>query len=74
MDINDSFFAIRLIIRYGNTASKVFALLAALLTGFFLWADYSWWGVFAALPVAALVFLLVKSYVELINIVFHMLN
>ncbi|MCK9505306.1 MAG: hypothetical protein M0Q95_14130 [Porticoccaceae bacterium] len=72
--LDDSFFALRLIMRHGVVASIVFGVVACLVSGFLFWGHIQWFAIIPALIIGALVFILCKSYVELINVVFHMLN
>jgi hypothetical protein len=72
--VEDSFFALRLIIRHGGLASVVFGVAACLISGFLFWGSIGWFAIIPALIIGALIFILCKSYVELVNVVFHMLN
>ncbi|NMF96418.1 hypothetical protein GPA27_03285 [Aromatoleum toluolicum] len=70
----DSFFAIRLILRYGTAAAVVLAVLCAVGGAFLFWPIIGWFAAPAALFAGGLTFLLCKSYVELVTIVFQMVN
>jgi len=72
--MEDSFFALRLIMRHGFLASIVFGVAACLISAFLFWSYIQWFAIIPGLIIGALVFILCKSYVELINVVFHMLN
>lgn len=69
-----SFFAIRLILKYGNIASIVIAVLAAIMANYLSWEITSWFSIPIGVLVGCLVGIICRSYVEIIYIVFHMLN
>jgi hypothetical protein len=70
----DHFLAVRWILRYGFAASILLALGTGAMMAIWLWPT---WGLLA-LPVAlvatVLTFVLCKSYVEMVGIVFQMVN
>ena len=72
--MQDSFFAIRLILRYGNIAAIIFALMGALVSGCVACGYVSWFAFLIAPVAGGLIYILCKSYVELMYVVFHMLN
>lgn len=70
----DRFPALRLILRYGRLAAAVLSLLVTVATVYLLWPPL---GVFALLTmpfVLPFVYYLVKSYVELVQIVTEMVH
>lgn len=72
--MEESYFAIRLILRYGNLGSIILGVLAALMACYFLWEYTSWLSLIIGLFTGSLVAILCRSYVELMYIVFHMLH
>jgi len=72
--MSDSFFAIRLILRFGTAGAAVLAALVCVGTGLLLWSMIGWPALLTAPLVGGLVFLLCKSYVELVSIVFSMVH
>ena len=72
--MKDPYYAIRLIRRHGGVGSVV---LAALMTGtaaIRLWSATGWFSVIPALVAGSITFLLLRSYVELVSLVFEKLN
>ncbi|MCK9283276.1 MAG: hypothetical protein M0P39_03235 [Rhodocyclaceae bacterium] len=70
----DRFPALRLILRFGGTAAIILAvLIGAGITGL-LWSMLGWPALFIGLAAAALSYILVKSYVEIVSIVTEMVH
>jgi hypothetical protein len=70
----DHYLAVRWILRYGFAASLLLSLAAGAGATYWLWPS---WGLFAlpvALVITVLTFVLCKSYVEMVGIVFQMVN
>jgi hypothetical protein len=62
-----------LILRYGKIGSLAAAILAAALVAGLGWAALGWIAIVLALIVGAVVFILAKSYVEIVTIITEML-
>ena len=74
MIIDDPYFVLRLIMRYGVVASIVLGVAGVAVSCLLLWSLTSWWSIPLAMLVGAFIFLLCKSYVEIVGVIFHMLN
>ncbi|AYH43549.1 hypothetical protein [Azoarcus sp. DN11] len=72
--MNDRFFAIRLILRFGTLGAWVISAAFGLSAAVLLWPAMGWMAPLVALLAAGLAFLLCKSYVELVSIVFSMVH
>ncbi len=72
--MNDQYFAMRLIRRHGGTGANVVAALAALASAALLWPATRWGAIPLALIVGGLAFIIGRSYVELVSMVFEKLN
>lgn len=72
--MNDGYFAIRVILRFGATGAVVLGGITGLGVGFVLWSLIGWPVLLLAPLAGGLVFLLCKSYVELVSIVFSMVH
>ena len=70
----DSFFAIKLILRYGTAGAVALAVILGVCTLGFLWSMIGWPAIIVGLLAAGLAFLICKSYVELVAIVFQMVH
>ena len=64
----DRFPALRLILRLGRLGAALVALAAAAAVVMFAWSALGWFSLPVAFVVLALVYFLVKSYVEIIQI------
>jgi hypothetical protein len=69
----ERFPALELIVRFGNIGSVLIAICAACFTSILLLPIIGWWGFAASVVVGALLFLVCKSYVEIITILCDML-
>ncbi len=72
--MKDNFFAIRLILKYGVVGAVVIALLVGVGVTGFLWATLGWIALVPGLLLGGFAFLMGKSYVELVAIVFQMVH
>ncbi|PZO09106.1 MAG: hypothetical protein DCF29_00400 [Alphaproteobacteria bacterium] len=63
--------ALRLIMRFGAVGSILLAALAALAATILAWPGLGWGGLAVGLVVAPLAWLALKSYVELVSIIFQ---
>jgi hypothetical protein len=72
--MTDQYFAMRLIRRHGSAGANVVAVLAAIAAGALLWPAIRWGAIPAALVAGALAFIIGRSYVELVSMVFEKLN
>ncbi|MGD0505497.1 MAG: hypothetical protein ABSD02_22475 [Steroidobacteraceae bacterium] len=70
----DQYFAMRLIRRHGSTGANVVAALATLAAAVLLWPATRWGAIPLALIVGSLAFIIGRSYVELVCMVFEKLN
>jgi hypothetical protein len=74
LPMKDPYFAIRLIRQYGGIGAGIMAVFATAAAAGLLWASIGWMVVPVAAAVGALAFLVVRSYVELVSLVFERLN
>lgn len=72
--MSDQYFAMRLIRRHGAMGANVTAALAALASALLLWPVAGWEAILLALIVGGLAFIIGRSYVELVSMVFEKLN
>ena len=72
--MKDPYFAIRLIRRHGEVGAVVVAILAAAGAGCLLWSTIGWPAVPVAVVLGGLVFIIARSYIELVSMVFEKLN
>lgn len=72
--MKDPYFAIRLIRRHGGVGTALVALLIAASAGAILWPSVGILSVPVAVAIGALAFLVLRSYVELVSLVFERLN
>ena len=68
----DRFPILRLIIRYGRAGAMIMSLALAVLITVLCWASLGWLAVLAFPPVLAVSYVLLKSYVEIVQIVSEM--
>ena len=68
----DRFPILRLIIRYGRTGAMMMSLALAVLVTALCWGSLGWLAVLAFPPVLAVSYVLLKSYVEIVQIVSEM--
>ena len=69
----ERFPVLDLILRYGTAASVVLGVIGAALVLFLAWNALAWIAVPLAILIGGLVFVLGKSYVEIVTIVTEML-
>jgi hypothetical protein len=69
----ERFPVLDLILRFGNPAAVVLALAGGALTLIVTWALIGWFAILAAAVVAGLIFVVAKSYVELVTLITEML-
>lgn len=72
--MTDPFFAIRLLRRYGSAGTIGLALLVALALGWLLWWPIGWLAIPLAAVTGALTFIIGRSYVEVVSMIFERLN
>ncbi len=72
--MQDKFFAIRLILRHGELGAILIAVISVVIAIGLLWSVIGWFSLPAGLLIGGLVFLLAKSYVEIVGIVFQMVH
>ncbi len=72
--MKENFFALKLILRFGTIGAVVLAVLAGVGTLSLLLPIIGLAALLAALAAGGLMFLLCKSYVELVSIVFQMVH
>lgn len=72
--MNDRYFAIRLILRFGAIGAIVLALLCGIGIAVLLWPFNVWLALALPLPTAALAYVMFRSYVEIVSIVFSMVH
>lgn len=72
--MNDEFFALKLMLKYGMAGSIIVAICCALAIGYLLFGGLGAWTVIPAVMSGGLAFLLTKSYTEMARIVFQMVN
>lgn len=62
-----------LILRFGTPASVILALAGSALTFCMVWPFVGWFGLLAAFVAGGLIFIVGKSYVELVTLITEML-
>jgi hypothetical protein len=62
-----------MILRFGTPAAIVLSILGGMLVFALTWALLGWFALAAAVVVAGLIFIVAKSYVELITLITEML-
>jgi hypothetical protein len=72
--MTDRFFVIRIILRYGTSGAVVLGVLLGVGSAILLWPTISWAVVVVAPLIGGLAFLLCKSYVEIVTIVFSLVH
>jgi hypothetical protein len=72
--MNDPFFAIRLLRRYGSFGAVGLALLVTGGLSWCLWVLIGWIAFALGAMVGALIFIIARSYVELVSMIFERLN
>ncbi len=72
--MTDRYFAIRLILRYGTAGAVVLAVGLFVGAAMLLWPALSWGALVPATLLGAILFLLGRSYVEIVSIVFSMVH
>jgi hypothetical protein len=72
--MNDRYFAIRLIPRFGPVGALVLAALCGLGVGAALLSVNLWLALVLPIPLAAFAYVMFKSYVEMVSIVFSMVH
>lgn len=70
----DGFYAIRLVLRWGTRGAVAATVVIAALLLALLWPSWGVWSLVFALPASALVFIGLRSYVELVAITFSMVT
>ncbi len=69
----ERFPVLDMILRCGTPGAIAASVLLAVLTGAVAWPPLGWLGIVIALVVGALVFVVAKSYVELVTLITEML-
>ena len=72
--MTDPFFAIRLLRRYGSAGTIALALLVAVGLGWLLWLPIGWLSFPLGTVAGALTFIVGRSYVEVVSMIFERLN
>jgi hypothetical protein len=72
--MHDRYFAIRLILRFGPVGAIVLAVLCGLGLGAVLLPVSVWLALALPLPLATFAYVMFKSYVEMVSIVFSMVH
>lgn len=72
--MHDQYFAIRLIRRFGSRGAGVIAVVITIAAFALLWPPTGWLALPIAAAIGTLTFILARSYVELVSLVFEKLN
>ena len=72
--MKDPFFAIRLIRRYGSVGVIALALAVTVGISWGLWGTISWFAFPLAATIGALTFIIARSYIELLSMIFERLS
>lgn len=68
----DRFLILRLILRHGRLGAMVLSLACALIVPLLAWSSLGWFALITAPPTLLVSYVLLKSYVEIVQIISEM--